>query len=34
MTAPTNALRSGDGLRRVLPGRWFTGVFRIAVAAE
>jgi aldose 1-epimerase len=34
MTAPTNALRSGDGLRRVSPGRSFTGVFRIAVASE
>jgi galactose mutarotase-like enzyme len=32
MTAPTNALRSGDGLRRVAPGAAFTAVFRIAVA--
>ena len=31
MTAPTNALRSGDGLRRVAPGRAFTAVFRIGV---
>jgi aldose 1-epimerase len=34
MTAPTNVLRSGDGLRRVPPGRSFTGVFRITVAAD
>ena len=34
MTAPANALRSGDGLRRVAPGRTFTAVFRIAVAAD
>jgi galactose mutarotase-like enzyme len=34
MTAPTNALRSGDGLRRVQPGAAFTAVFRIAVAGE
>jgi hypothetical protein len=34
MTAPTNALRSGDGLRRVAPGAAFTAVFRIAVAGE
>jgi aldose 1-epimerase len=32
MTAPTNALRSGHGLRRVGPGAAFTAVFRIAVA--
>jgi galactose mutarotase-like enzyme len=31
MTAPTNALRSGMGLRRVMPGREFTAVFSIAV---
>jgi aldose 1-epimerase len=31
MTAPTNALRSGIGLRRVMPGREFTAVFSIAV---
>ena len=31
MTAPTNALRSGVGLRRVMPGREFTAVFSIAV---
>ena len=34
MTAPTNVLRSGDGLRRVAPGAAFTAVFRIAVAGE
>jgi galactose mutarotase-like enzyme len=34
MTAPTNVLRSGDGLRRVTPGRSFTAVFRIGVAAD
>lgn len=33
MTAPTNALRSGDGLRRVAPGDSFTAVFRIDVRA-
>jgi aldose 1-epimerase len=32
MTAPTNALRSGVGLRRVAPGEDFTAVFRIDVA--
>jgi galactose mutarotase-like enzyme len=32
MTAPTNVLRSGDGLRRVQPGDAFTAVFRIAVS--
>jgi galactose mutarotase-like enzyme len=31
MTAPTNALRSGMGLRRVAPGAAFTAVFRIDV---
>jgi galactose mutarotase-like enzyme len=31
MTAPTNALRTGDGLRRVAPGDSFTAVFRIDV---
>jgi aldose 1-epimerase len=31
MTAPTNALRSGAGLRRVAPGREFTAGFSIAV---
>jgi galactose mutarotase-like enzyme len=31
MTAPTNALRSGTGLRRVIPGDHFTAVFSIAV---
>jgi aldose 1-epimerase len=30
MTAPTNVLRSGDGLRRVAPG----AAFRIAVTSE
>src|SRR3954447_12915477 len=34
MTAPTNALRSGDGLRRVAPGAAFTAVFRIAVTSQ
>jgi len=34
MTAPANALRSGQGLRRVAPGAAFTAVFRIAVAAR
>ena len=34
MTAPTNALRSGDGLRRVRPGAAFSAVFRIAVTAD
>lgn len=34
MTAPTNALRSGDGLRRVKPGRSSTAVFRIDVTAD
>jgi galactose mutarotase-like enzyme len=32
MTAPTNALRSGAGLRRVAPGDTFRAVFSIAVA--
>jgi aldose 1-epimerase len=31
MTAPTNALRTGDELRRAIPGRDFTAVFSIAV---
>jgi len=31
MTAPTNALRSGVGLRRAVPGHDFTAVFSIAV---
>lgn len=31
MTAPTNALCSGDGLRRVAPGESVEAVFRIAV---
>jgi aldose 1-epimerase len=34
MTAPTNVLRSGDGLRRVPPGRSFTAAFRIEVAPD
>jgi galactose mutarotase-like enzyme len=34
MTAPTDALRSGMGLRRVAPGDAFTAVFRIAVERE
>jgi galactose mutarotase-like enzyme len=34
MTAPANALRSGDGLGRVAPGRSFTAQFRIDVAPE
>jgi galactose mutarotase-like enzyme len=34
MTAPANALRSGQGLRHVAPGDSFTAVFRIAVAAH
>ena len=33
MTAPTNVLRSGDGLRRVRPGGSSTAVFRIGVTA-
>ncbi len=33
MTAPTNALRSGDGLRRVLPGQALSVAFVVAVAA-
>lgn len=32
MTAPTNALVSGDGLRTVAPGTSFTAAFSIAVA--
>jgi aldose 1-epimerase len=32
MTAPTNALESGDGLRAVEPGQSFEAVFRITVA--
>ena len=31
MTAPTNALRTGDGLRHVAPGETFTATFRIDV---
>ena len=34
MTAPTNALRSGDGLRWIGPGGAFTAVFSIAVTAS
>jgi aldose 1-epimerase len=33
MTAPTNALRSGAGLRRVAPGDAFTAAFSIAVGS-
>jgi aldose 1-epimerase len=32
MTAPTNALRSGEGLRRVEPGDTFSATFSIAAA--
>ena len=32
MTAPANALRSGDGLRLVQPGERFTAAFSVAVA--
>jgi aldose 1-epimerase len=32
MTAPTNALRSGAGLRRILPGDAFTAAFSIHVS--
>jgi aldose 1-epimerase len=32
MTAPTNTLRSGRGLRRVAPGEEFEATFRIGVA--
>jgi aldose 1-epimerase len=31
MTAPTNALRSGVGLRRVAPGDTFSATFSISV---
>jgi aldose 1-epimerase len=34
MTAPTNALISGDGLRLVVPGASFPATFRIRVGAE
>jgi aldose 1-epimerase len=34
MTAPTNALRSGVGLRRVSPGGEFTAVFSIGVRVD
>ena len=34
MTAPTNALLSGDGLRRAEPGETFAAAFRIAVADD
>jgi galactose mutarotase-like enzyme len=34
MTAPTNALRSGAGLRRVMPGGAFTAVFSIRVSSS
>jgi galactose mutarotase-like enzyme len=29
MTAPSNALRTGAGLRRVAPGETFSAVFQI-----
>jgi hypothetical protein len=31
MTAPVNALRTGAGLRRVIPGDRFAATFSIAV---
>ena len=34
MTAPTNVLRSGSGLRRVQAGAAFTAVFRTSVSTE
>ena len=34
MTAPTDALVSGDGLRRVAPGESFTAGFAITLAEE
>jgi galactose mutarotase-like enzyme len=34
MTAPTNALRSGNGLQTVDPGRTFTAEFEIEVAGD
>ncbi len=34
MTAPTNALVSGDGLRHVLPGTSFTATFTVRVTAD
>jgi hypothetical protein len=34
MTAPTNALRTGTGLRRAIPGRPFTARFSIAVRSR
>ncbi len=34
MTAPTNALISGKGLRLVVPGGSFRAVFRIRVGAD
>jgi hypothetical protein len=33
MTAPTNALRSGAGLRHVAPGDAFTAAFSIGVGS-
>jgi aldose 1-epimerase len=33
MTAPTDVLRSGAGLRRVAPGTAFTAIFRVGVGA-
>ena len=34
MTAPTNALLSGDGLRLLAPGESLTASFAIAVASQ
>ena len=34
MTAPTNALRTGSGLRRAIPGRQFTAAFSIGVGQQ
>jgi hypothetical protein len=33
MTAPTNALVSGDGLRHVAPGETFAATFSVSYAA-
>jgi aldose 1-epimerase len=33
MTAPADALRTGDGLREVAPGKAFTAAWTLAVAA-
>jgi len=34
MTAPIDALRSGDGLRWAQPGEEYTAVFMVAVGAS